>query len=69
MRRLLTVVSLAAVCGWLFSGALQAADGKVHVLWMGQAATRITTPTGKVIVIDPFLVKNPKTPDTNLRSS
>ena len=36
--------------------------GKIEVLWMGQSATRITTVTGKVIVIDPFLLKNPKTP-------
>ncbi len=35
---------------------------KVEVLWLGQSATRITTPTGKVIVIDPFLTHNPKTP-------
>lgn len=36
--------------------------GKIEVLWLGQSATRITTVTGKVIVIDPFLVNNPKTP-------
>lgn len=41
---------------------VQAQSGKVEVLWMGQAAFKITTPQGKVIVIDPFLVKNPKTP-------
>ena len=35
---------------------------KAEVLWLGQAATKITTLTGKVIVIDPFLVNNPKTP-------
>src|SRR3972149_3430082 len=35
---------------------------KVEILWLGQAATKITTPTGKVIVIDPFLTQNPKTP-------
>jgi L-ascorbate metabolism protein UlaG (beta-lactamase superfamily) len=36
--------------------------GKLEVLWLGQAAIRLTTVTGKVIVIDPFLTKNPKTP-------
>jgi L-ascorbate metabolism protein UlaG (beta-lactamase superfamily) len=36
---------------------------KVEVLWLGQSATRIKTVTGKVIVIDPYLVKNPKTPE------
>ncbi|WP_423199869.1 MULTISPECIES: metal-dependent hydrolase [unclassified Cupriavidus] len=38
------------------------AAGKTEVLWLGQAATRITTPGGKVIVIDPWLITNPKTP-------
>jgi L-ascorbate metabolism protein UlaG (beta-lactamase superfamily) len=36
--------------------------GKTEVLWLGQAATRITTPSGKVIMIDPWLRTNPKTP-------
>src|SRR5258706_16370552 len=36
--------------------------GKVEVLWLGQAAIRLTTPGGKVVVIDPYLTKNPKTP-------
>jgi L-ascorbate metabolism protein UlaG (beta-lactamase superfamily) len=36
--------------------------GKTEVLWLGQAATRIRTPGGKVIVIDPWLTSNPKTP-------
>lgn len=36
--------------------------GKVEVQWLGQAAVRIATPGGKVIVIDPWLVTNPKTP-------
>ena len=51
---------------WLFSLALGAPvgaqEGKIEVLWLGQAATKITTVRGKVIVIDPFLTKNPKTP-------
>lgn len=36
--------------------------GKTEVLWLGQSATRITTPGGKVLVIDPWLINNPKTP-------
>ncbi|MCD6076983.1 MAG: hypothetical protein K0R89_921, partial [Ramlibacter sp.] len=36
--------------------------GKTEVLWLGQAAVRITTPGGKVIMIDPWLTSNPKTP-------
>ncbi len=31
--------------------------------WFGQAAFKLTTDSGKVIVIDPFLTKNPKTPE------
>ncbi len=36
--------------------------GKVEVTWLGQAAFRIVTPTGKVIVTDPWLRTNPLTP-------
>ena len=32
------------------------------MLWLGQSAFRITTPSSKVIMIDPWLTKNPKTP-------
>jgi hypothetical protein len=38
-----------------------AGTGKIEVLWLGQSATRITTVSGKVIVIDPFLTQNPPT--------
>jgi L-ascorbate metabolism protein UlaG (beta-lactamase superfamily) len=39
-------------------GSLQAFELK----WFGQSAFKITTPGGKVILIDPFITKNPKTP-------
>jgi L-ascorbate metabolism protein UlaG (beta-lactamase superfamily) len=42
--------------------AAHAQSGNVEVLWLGQSAFRITTPTGKVIVIDPWLRPNPVTP-------
>ncbi len=35
---------------------------QIEVLWLGHSTTRITSVGGKVIVIDPFLTKNPKTP-------
>ncbi len=38
------------------------ASGKIEVLWLGQSAMRITTVNGKVILIDPWLINNPKTP-------
>ena len=37
--------------------------GQVEVLWLGHSTTHITSTTGKVIVIDPFLIKNPTTPE------
>ena len=42
-----------------FAFAAQAAD----IQWFGQSAFKITSPAGKVILIDPFITKNPKTPD------
>ena len=39
-----------------------AQSNKLEVHWLGQAATKLTSPSGKVIVIDPFLTNNPKTP-------
>ena len=47
----------------LLTGQAWAQSGKVEVLWLGQSAIKLTTPGGKVIVIDPYLTKNPKTPD------
>ena len=46
----------------LAPGLAYAAEGKVTVQWFGQSAFKVTSPTGKVILIDPFLTKNPKTP-------
>ena len=39
------------------------AAGKIKLQWFGQAAFKITTVSGKVIVIDPWLTANPKTPE------
>ncbi|WP_425257524.1 metal-dependent hydrolase [Rubrivivax sp. RP6-9] len=36
--------------------------GQVEVVWLGQAAFKITSPGGKVIVTDPWLRLNPLTP-------
>lgn len=67
--------TLAHLKSWLVGGAAacalamsspamaQAAAGKVQVQWLGQAAFKITTIGGKVIVIDPWLTTNPKTPE------
>jgi len=42
--------------------AVRAEDGKIEILWLGQSCFRIKTVTGKVIVTDPWLINNPKTP-------
>lgn len=36
-----------------------AAQSKLQMLWLGQAAFKITTPGGKVIVVGPWLTINP----------
>ena len=54
----LVAAVFAALC--LFASVAAAAE--VEVLWLGHSTTRITSATGKVIVIDPFLTNNPKTP-------
>jgi L-ascorbate metabolism protein UlaG (beta-lactamase superfamily) len=60
-RALIAVLCcLAAVAAGHASA--QAAPGKTEVQWLGQAAFRITTPGGKVIVTDPWLSRNPLTP-------
>lgn len=73
MLAALTTITLTAVLGACATptppadaprpvAPAQPTAGKAEVLWLGQAATRITTPGGKVIVIDPWLTSNPKTP-------
>ena len=54
--------AFALVLTALFCGAVQAQAGKTEVLWVAHSTFRITTPGGKVIVIDPWLTTNPKTP-------
>jgi len=54
------LVMLLAAAGVAAQTAAPA--GKVEVTWLGQAAFRIVTPGGKVIVTDPWLRTNPLTP-------
>jgi L-ascorbate metabolism protein UlaG (beta-lactamase superfamily) len=54
-------MAAAVIIGtWLFASAALAQQ--VELLWLGHSAFRITSTTGKVIVIDPFLTTNPRTP-------
>jgi len=62
LRRLGFFRVLVACCALLALPAM-AQNGKVSVQWLGQSAFKITSPGGKVIVTDPWLVKNPLTPE------
>jgi len=63
MRTLLLRMLTTLACGLLLCTSAQAqGKGQAELLWLGQAAFRLTTPSGKVIVIDPWLRPNPKTP-------
>lgn len=59
LKRLVLAASVLALG---VSSSAEAQSGKTELLWLGQSAFRITTPGGKVIVTDPWLVRNPKTP-------
>jgi len=63
-----------ALLPWLAAGHTPAAagpadtaastpvPGRVALQWYGQSAVRIVSPGGKVILVDPYLTQNPKTP-------
>jgi L-ascorbate metabolism protein UlaG (beta-lactamase superfamily) len=58
--------AIALVTPALFALPAFSADSggkKAELLWLGNAAFRITTPGGKVIIIDPYLTRNSKTPE------
>ena len=56
------IVRTLLVAAAAFAAACTASAQQGEVLWLGHATFRITSPTGKVIVIDPFLKTNPRTP-------
>ena len=58
-----TFVRTLAACAALALALPALAEDKIKVQWLGQAAFKITTISGKVIVIDPWLRTNPKTPE------
>jgi L-ascorbate metabolism protein UlaG (beta-lactamase superfamily) len=53
---------IAAVFAALSFFASVASAAEVEVQWLGHSTVRITSTTGKVSLIDPFLTKNPSTP-------
>jgi L-ascorbate metabolism protein UlaG (beta-lactamase superfamily) len=50
---------LALLCA---AGLGFAQSPKAELLWLGQSTFRLTTPSGKVVMIDPWLRLNPRTP-------
>lgn len=61
-RRDFLKLAAGALTYTLAADAAWADTAKVEVRWLGQSTTKITTLSGKVIVIDPWLTTNPKTP-------
>jgi L-ascorbate metabolism protein UlaG (beta-lactamase superfamily) len=57
-----TTTLLVALCSFLPGIAAQATAQETRLKWFGHAAFSITTPNGKVILIDPWL-KNPSNPE------
>jgi L-ascorbate metabolism protein UlaG (beta-lactamase superfamily) len=58
----LRLVAFIVAAGAAFSvgaASVSAAD----ITWYGQSAMKIVSPGGKVILVDPFISKNPKTPE------
>lgn len=59
-KRAQTRVALVFIVFLLSPGVALAAG--IQVQWLGHATTRIVNDDGKVILIDPYLTTNPKTP-------
>lgn len=57
-RRFLAALGVALLLAWTVKAAA------FELQWFGQSAFKITTESGKVILIDPFITGNPKTPDS-----
>ena len=62
LQLLLRPLALITFALALLSAPALAQSGKTEVLWLGQSAFKITSPTGKVIITDPWLLQNPLTP-------
>ena len=54
--------SLAAACLAVVGAAQAQTTGKTELLWYGQSAFKITTPGGKVIMVDPWISGGTKVP-------
>lgn len=64
VRNILAMIAAAALAAGCATPVSEAGKGgKIEVLFLGQSAMRVTSVNGKVIMIDPWLTKNPKTPE------
>jgi len=63
-RALIGLMGLMGVMALALAGGAARAEAlrPASILWLGQSAFRITSPGGKVILTDPYLSENPKTP-------
>lgn len=52
----------ALLAGFAAAAGHAHAQQQVEAMWLGHATFRLVSPGGKVIVIDPFLKRNPKAP-------
>ncbi|MGJ3258465.1 MAG: metal-dependent hydrolase [Rhodospirillales bacterium] len=57
------VLGGACVAAALTLGSAGSVHAAADVQWYGQAAFKITAASGTVVLVDPFISKNPKTPD------
>lgn len=56
MNRLFQFAGIAALAMMLILPGNALASGKTELIWYGQSAFKITTPAGKVLLIDPWIV-------------
>ncbi|UBF23926.1 metal-dependent hydrolase [Kovacikia minuta CCNUW1] len=59
---LLSAIALLAVVGFNPSSSSAQTTGNTQLLWYGQSAFKLTTPAGRVLLIDPWL-ENPANPN------
>jgi L-ascorbate metabolism protein UlaG (beta-lactamase superfamily) len=64
LRKILRALGALLLASALASPAALAAKGQTKLHWYGQAAWKITTPSGGVILVDPWLTV-PTNPDKN----
>ena len=60
----LGIMSVLLVCLGLAQTAASTGQ-KIRLQWFGQSALKLVSPHAKIILIDPFISKNPKTPEAH----